>query len=268
MSRLARAACTAFWIGLAFLSTDLAAQASHLSSSHSELDLPRLRQALQSPTRDVSDFIRDPARKPIETLTFLGLKQGMRVLDLYAAGGYYTVILAHAVGAEGHVIAQNTQRGREFVEDRQAQSQGEALDSKIRRAGLSNVTQLIAPSTALGLEENSLDFILLAQSLHDYYNADPDDARALLRTLHAALKPGGILGITDHIGLAGADNRRLHRMLPEQAISLAEEAGFTARRSALLQIDGDQPLRSIFDPSLARQTSRFLLRLEKSKLGN
>ena len=99
-------------------------------------------------------------------------------------------------------LAQNTQRGRDFVEDRQVRSQGEALDNKIRRAGLSNVSQLIAPSTALEIEEDSLDFILLAQTLHDYYNADPDDARTLLRTLHAALKPGGILGVSDHIGLA------------------------------------------------------------------
>ncbi len=262
--RFACSALTTLGLGLALFSSNLAAQASAPAAAHHELDLPRLRQALQSPARDVSDFIRDPVRKPIETLTFLGLKPGMRVLDLYAAGGYYTVILAHAVGTEGHVIAQNTQRGRDFVEDRQVRSQGEALDNKIRRAGLSNVSQLIAPSTALEIEENSLDFILLAQTLHDYYNADPDDARTLLRSLHATLKPGGILGVSDHIGLADADNRRLHRMLPEQAINLAEEIGFSVQRSTLLQIDNDQPRRSIFDPSLARHTSRFLLRLEKT----
>jgi hypothetical protein len=53
-------------------------------------------------------------------------------------------------------------------------------------------------------------------------------------------------------------------MLPEQAINLAEEIGFSVQRSTLLQIDNDQPRRSIFDPSLARHTSRFLLRLEKT----
>ncbi len=207
--------------------------------------------------------MRDAVRRPAETLSFLGLKRGMRVLDLYAAGGYYTVVLAHAVGPEGQVIAQNTRRGRDFIEDRQAQSQGEALDSKIERAGLTNVRQLIAPSTELGLDDNSLDFVLLAQTLHDYFNSDPDSARELLLTLHAALKPGGILGISDHIGLAGADNSRLHRMLPEQAIALAEDVGFTVRRSALLERADDLPQRSIFDPRLARRTSRFLLRLEK-----
>ena len=211
----------------------------------------------------MADVMRDPLRKPVATLKFLGLRRGMQALDLYAAGGYYTVILAHAVGPEGQVIAQNTQRGRDFIEDRQARSQGEALDSKIERTGLSNISQLIAPTSALGLEENSFDFILLAQTLHDYYNADPDGARALLRTLHAALKPGGILGVSDHIGVPSANNARLHRMLPEQAIALAQEIGFAVERSALLEIEDDLPERSIFDPRLARRTSRFLLRLEK-----
>ena len=74
------------------------------------LDKEALRRAITGPDRDVTDFVRDQVRKPVEVLDFLGIEAGMTVLDLYAAGGYYTFILSKVVGPEGIVYAQN-QRG-------------------------------------------------------------------------------------------------------------------------------------------------------------
>lgn len=228
-----------------------------------ELDTDALSHALISPSREVTDYLRDETRKPVQTLDFLGLKRGMRVLDLYAAGGYYTFILSKAVGENGCVIAQNTQRGRAFIEDRQAITQGEALDTKIRAGNLSNVRQLIAPTTALGLAPESLDFILLTLTLHDYANPNPERAKALLATLYSLLRSGGILGVSDHIGDTGNNNSALHRMPQEQAVALAQDAGFEVTTSDLLSVHTDDHSRSIFDPRLARNTDRFLLRLQK-----
>ncbi len=52
----------------------------------SALDKAALRRAIADPDREVTDFSRDEARKPVEVLDFLGLEAGMTVLDLYAAG--------------------------------------------------------------------------------------------------------------------------------------------------------------------------------------
>ena len=199
----------------------------------------------------------------MEVLDFLGLQPGMTVLDIYAAGGYYTFILAKAVGAEGIVYAQNTPRGLLFKEDRQEITQGEALENKIRQGNLTNVTQIVRPVDAIDLAENSIDFILLAQTLHDWYNPNPESALTLLLQLKALLKPGGVIGVEDHIGLPGRDNRDLHRMETQQAITLAEQAGFTVEASELLRSRGDDHSRSIFDPRLNRDTDRFLLKLVK-----
>ena len=81
-----------------------------LSSSYA-IDKQALLRAISGPDREVTDFARDQARKPVEVLDFLGLEEGMTVLDLYAAGGYYTFILSKAVGDQGTVYAQNTPRG-------------------------------------------------------------------------------------------------------------------------------------------------------------
>lgn len=227
------------------------------------LDKQALRRAITGPDRDVTDFVRDQVRRPVEVLDFLGIEAGMTVLDLYAAGGYYTFILSKAVGPEGIVYAQNTPRGLRFEEDRQDISQGEALDNKIRVGNLSNVRQIIQRLGDIGLAPESLDLVIVAQTLHDYYNPNPERALEMLFKLKILLKPGGIVGITDHVGLRGRDNRDMHRMEIQQAIDVAEEAGFRVETSELLRTRSDDHSRNIFDPRLNRNTDRFLLKLQK-----
>lgn len=225
-----------------------------------------LRRALAGPDRDVSDFMRDEVRRPAEVLSFLGISSGMTVLDGYAAGGYYTFILSKAVGPDGTVYAQNTTRGLRFKEDRQDITQGAALANKIRDGRLSNVRQLIGPLGELDLAAESVDAIMLMQTLHDSYNGNPAHALNLLNNLKRYLKPGGVIAISDHVGSAGRDNADMHRMEIQQAVTLAEEAGFIVQQSELLRNPADDHSRSIFDPRLARNTDRFLLRLIKPDL--
>jgi predicted methyltransferase len=52
-------------------------------------------------------------------------------------------------------------------------------------------------------------------------------------------------------------------METQQAIDLAEQAGFLVESSELLRSPEDDHSRSIFDPRLNRNTDRFLLRLQK-----
>jgi len=229
------------------------------------LDTRALQMALLEPGREVSDFVRDETRRPVQVLQFLGLRSGMTVLDLYAAGGYYTYILSKAVGENGTVYAQNTERGLRFVEDRQNITQGEALNAKIENGRLENVVQIIRPLDEIGLAAQSLDFIIVAQTLHDYYNPNPERALQMLLQLKTLLKPGGVIGITDHVGVAGRDNRDLHRMEISQAIELAQQAGFDVETSELLRVMDDDHSRSIFDPRLNRSTDRFLLKLSKPR---
>ncbi|MBL0117349.1 MAG: hypothetical protein IPP45_19440 [Sphingomonadales bacterium] len=60
----------------------------------------RHRDWLAIAQRAESDIKLDEGRKPIETLTFLGIKKGDAALDFGSGGGYYTEIMARAVGPE------------------------------------------------------------------------------------------------------------------------------------------------------------------------
>lgn len=232
--------------------------------SQDRLDTAALAASISGTERDISDRMRDAQRKPVEVLDFFGLRPGMTVLDVYAAGGYFTFILSRAVGEDGLVYAQNSPAASAYDQDRTDMSQGEALDSKIERGRLHNVRRLDRPIRDNGLAEASIDFILVSQILHDYYNRSPVAADELMTELHRILKPGGIVGIIDHSGAEGNNNQRLHRMLKSQAIDVAVRAGFVVdAESDLLANPRDNPRRSIFDPVLDRGTDQFLLRLRK-----
>ncbi len=227
------------------------------------LDKDALRKAISGLDRDVTDYVRDAARKPVETLDFLGIEPGMQVLDVYAAGGYFTFVLAKAVGPEGRVFAQNTPRGLRYEEDRQEITQGDALEAKIQRGNLTNVTHLVQRLDELTIAPASLDAVMIVQILHDYYNGNPNRALQMLLQVKALVKPGGVIGIIDHVGIAGRENVRFHRMQKSQAIEIAERAGLQLLAdSDLLSNPNDRHVRSIFDPMLNRATDQFLLKFQ------
>jgi predicted methyltransferase len=89
-----------------------------------------------------------------------------------------------------------------------------------------------------------------------------------LKSLHAALKPGGVLGVIDHVGVAGQDNKTLHRMLPQQARDALTKAGFTIEaESNMLANSADDHTKGVFDPAVRGTTDQFMLRARKPSGG-
>ena len=64
-------------------------------------------QILASPDRSAADRANDLRRKPDAMLAFLDLRPGMTALDLSAAGGYTTELLARGIGRGGVVYGQS-----------------------------------------------------------------------------------------------------------------------------------------------------------------
>lgn len=226
------------------------------------LDVPALQEALRSPERDVADRVRDTYRKPIDVMEFLAIKPGMTVLDIYAGGGYFTYVLAHAVGPEGQVYAQTPPHNDLTQDDLREITEGGAIAARIAGEKLINVVSLERSVRDLGLTENSVDIVLISQILHDYFNGSPARAMTMLQQIKTVLKPDGVVGIIDHVGIEGQNNRRMHRITLADAIKLVEDAGFIVEgQSDLLTNPQDRHNRSIFDPMLNRVTDQFLLRL-------
>ena len=146
-----------------------------------------LEALLARESRAAEDRARDSGRKPADVIAFLGIEPGMTVVDLIAAGGYYTEVLSYAVGPEGKVYAQNNAfvlQMRDGINDR-------TMTARLRGKRLPNVERLDREMTELGLTEGSIDAAVTALNFHDIYNGrGPEAAAAFLarysgRTLDA-----------------------------------------------------------------------------------
>jgi len=83
------------------------------------------------------------------------------------------------------------------------------------------------------------------------------------------VKPGGIVGIVDHVGPAGdtrATVEKLHRIDPATVKADFAAAGFRLEKeSALLANPADDHSKLVFDPSIRGKTDRFVYRFRKPK---
>lgn len=218
--------------------------------------IDRMREALASPERSDENKARDEARRPIEVIEFLGIETGMTVLDVIAAGGWYTEVLSAAVGPSGTVLSHNP----EFF----AQREGFVEAAEMRADNLGNVELVIGDIAEAGIEGRA-DAAISALNLHDLYNSGGDEAAlGLLNAVYGALEPGGVFGLIDHVGVEGQDNAELHRMQPSDARRLLMEAGFEVEATSdLLENPDDDHTLGIRAPELERNTDRFLFRARK-----
>ena len=215
---------------------------------------------LASPDRPQEDRDRDAGRKPAEVLAFLGIEPGMTVMDLIAAGGYYTEVLSRAVGPTGKVFAQNPPVVLEFRDG----ANDKAMTQRLANGRLSNVERVDQDLVDVELPAGSLDAAITALNFHDVLqNGGEAAAAGMLAKVKELLKPGGVLGVVDHVGVAGNDNAELHRLDMEAGVPILEAAGFDIASSDLLRNPEDDHSLLVFDPTIRGQTDRVLYKLTK-----
>lgn len=225
------------------------------------------QQALASDARPDGDVARDAGRKPAEVLAFFGIEPGMSVLDMFSGGGYYSEILSNVVGEKGHVVAHSNKAYLQFV--------GEEFVARYAGGRLPNVDILMAENNKLRLDANQFDAIMMGLAYHDTYWVNPDigwpkvDRDQLLATLFAALKPGGVLGVTDHHAAKGTESgsvQELHRIEKSVVVADLEAAGFELEaESDLLRNAEDDHSKSVFAPEVRGHSDRFVLRFRKPR---
>ncbi|MBZ5534821.1 MAG: methyltransferase domain-containing protein [Acidobacteriia bacterium] len=130
--------------------------------------------------------LEDPERllwlPPSEVLSLLPLRSGMRVADIGAGTGYFTLPIAQEIGPSGKVWALD-------VEPEMLAK----LKKKIESAGgFQNVELFEGEATNTRLPPGELDLLLMANLWHEL-----DDPEGALREANRLLRIGGRLAILD-----------------------------------------------------------------------
>lgn len=132
-----------------------------------------------------ADWLERPERQQEERtdllVPLLKIKPGDTVADIGAGTGYYTRLLAKAVGANspaGHT-------GLVYAEDIQPEML-DILTNKMAAAGIRNVQPVLGTITDPMLPRGSLDLILMVDVYHEF-----DHPYEMADAMCRALKPGG-----------------------------------------------------------------------------
>jgi predicted methyltransferase len=217
-----------------------------------------------SPTRSAENVELDSSRKPAEVLAFLGLKPGMHVLDLFGANRYWAELMAPAVGVSGH---DTVWEAAQWLSDEDRK----AFEAYAAKQG--NVSLISSPLQTPDFPVDSFDIAILNLNYHDLYadfskrgipRIEPAD---WAKTLYSAMKPGGVVGVIDHVANPGNTRETastLHRIDPDTVKADFEKAGFVLEgTSDVLRNPADDHSLKVFDPAIRGKTDRFLFRFVK-----
>ena len=154
----------------------------------------KLEAAMQSEIRTSADMQRDANRKPVATLAFFGLRDDMRVLELFPGGGWYTSLLAPVLRENGELIV--------------ALSATRVRDGLLQQPGFDRVTvdnanpdmvhegPLGASNvSAFEFEASDVDMVLTFRNMH---NISTQGRATINVAVFNSLRSGGLYGIIDH----------------------------------------------------------------------
>lgn len=215
--------------------------------------------------RSAEDRALDAQRKPVELLTFLDLKPGMKVAELVAGFGYTAELLARAVGPTGQVFGQNNR----FVLERFAEKGwSERLAKPVMKSAVRVDRELDDP---LPPEAKDLDAVVMVLFYHDTVWMKTDRAR-MNRSIFAALRPGGSYVIVDHSGRPGtgvSEAQTLHRIEATLVRQEIEAAGFRFAAEAGFLRHPEDPMDWNASPKAAEakglrgESDRFVFKFVK-----
>lgn len=234
-----------------------------ISASSIAVAATAIETAVANSARPGEDTQRDVNRKPVAVLEFFGIKPGMKVLDIFAGGGYYSEILSYVVGAQGSVTLYNNGGWVGFI--------GAEVIERLANDRLANVEIVVAEANETEFQTNFFDAALFILGLHDLYYEDTDwpaiDASSFLAAIFDSIKPGGILGIIDHAagpGVSVAVAKSLHRIDPGIIRRDLQRAGFVLEaESDILRNLEDDRNKPMSDPAIRGRTDRVVWLLRK-----
>jgi predicted methyltransferase len=166
----------------------------------------RIERAMTGDHRSAENIARNPYRHPVGTLTFLGLKDGMTVLEIWPGGGWYTEVLAPVVRHHGQLIVAGYDADVPDQPQYRYRLHKELLEKFSARPDVYDQVAMVPfsppQSASLGAPD-SIDLVLTFRNTHGWISDGIADS--VFAEFARVLKPGGILGVVQHRAAADSD---------------------------------------------------------------
>ena len=221
-----------------------------------------IQDAMAGEIRTPEERARDVNRLPVETLTFFGLRDDMRVIEVLPSGGWYTKILAPVLRENGKLYVTHPE-GR----------YADVFQSTARLPGLEKVEQIGWGATAAAgggafgpsgqWDVAPVDMVV---TFRNYHNFSPADRAAVNQSTFDALKPGGLYGIVDHTRRHNEPTTRANgrRVDPVLVIKEVQAAGFELVDFSDVHYKPDDALElEVGNPAVSDKTDRIALLFRK-----
>jgi predicted methyltransferase len=218
------------WRGIVTASVILATWLPALADHHEQKGSPAaaLQTNIAGSHRSDTDKARDQYRHPLETLSFLGIKDNMTVVEIWPAAGWYTDILAPFLKEHGTYYAAgfNPEAEAEYTRTN-AKKYADKLAAKPDLFGKVKVTVFDPPAKTDIAPEGSADMVLTFRNVHNWMARD--QVATAFQAMYKALKPGGILGVVEHRAKTDVPQdpkAKSGYVREDEVIKMAEQAGF------------------------------------------
>ncbi len=195
-------------------------------------DLPveaRIEQAMLGEHRAEANLARNRYRHPLGTLTFLGLRDGMTVLEIWPGSGWYTEVLAPVIRHHGQYLVASFDPDVAGQPEYRYGLHRQLLEKFSARPDIYDQVAVIpfSPPSAASLgEADSVDLILTFRNTHGWISDGL--AEQIFAEFERVLKPGGALGVVQHRAANGTDPKVTAKngyVSEEAVIALAKAAG-------------------------------------------
>jgi len=175
----------------------------------------RLRAVLEAQSPEVK--ARYGARHPQETLAFFGIMPGMTVYEALPGGGWYSNILSRYLGPDGKLVGIDYPYAMypmfNFYDDAFLEAKKSWVTTWPEQARAWHGSEGAAVDAFLfGAMPDAMagqaDAVLLIRALHNLarFEAEGGYLTAALADIHRALKPGGIVGVVQHLAPESASD--------------------------------------------------------------
>lgn len=173
---------------VAHVATPLAAQ-EVATATAPEVTLPAgINDDFKSKDLSVDEFVkrfeiesREVYGNRHEILKYLDLKAGQKIIDLGAGTGFYTFMMAEAVGDDGQVLAIDI--APRFIQ---------SIERRVKERGIKNIQAAVASDAGFQAQDGYYDLVFVCDVYHHFEY--PHRINAMIAK---SLRPGGRLVVID-----------------------------------------------------------------------